>query len=111
MSPNSTWIHLLVPVFQWHCFRSGICDLVTVESQQNNERVGIPTLTDEWALTLVREVTNTDRRSKVCDTTEMCDLNETTTVQCIFKNSVPTLEVYLVWRRNVFKKYKDLQKR
>ena len=91
-------------MFQWPCFRSGISDLVTIEFQQNNERVDRPTLTDEWALTLVREVTDTDRCTTVGDTTEICDLNKTTTVQCIFKNGVQTLEVYLVWRRNVFKK-------
>ena len=47
-------------MFQGHCL-SGICDLVTVEFCINNARFDSPTLTDERALTLVREVTDTDR--------------------------------------------------
>ena len=87
-------------MFQWPWFISGLSDYVKVEFRQNNERVGRPTLTYERALILVREVTNTDQRSTVDDTTEMCDLNKRTTVQCIFKFKVgvQTLEVYLVWR-------------
>ena len=50
---------------------------MTVEFCINNERFGSPTLTDE-ALTLVREVTDTDRRSTVGDTAVMCDLKRTT---------------------------------
>ena len=80
---------LVVPVFQESWFKSGISDLVTVEALQNNERIGRHTLTDERVLSLVREVTDTDRRSTVGDTAKMCDLKRTT-VQCIFKVSVQT---------------------
>ena len=76
--PKSWWSHfLVVPVFQGHCL-SGISDLVMVEFCINNERFGSPTLTDEMALTLVREVTDTDRRSTVGDTAVMCDLKTIT---------------------------------
>ena len=64
-------------MFQGHCL-SGLSDLVTVEFCINNERFGSPTLTDERALTLEREVTDTDRRSTVGDTAVMCDLKRTT---------------------------------
>ena len=70
-------------MFQEHCL-SDISDLVTVEVCINNERFGSPILTDERALTLVREETVTDRRSTVGDTVVMCDLKRTT-VQYIFK--------------------------
>ena len=86
-------------MFQGHCL-SGISDLVTVEFRKNNERFGSPTLIDERTLTLVREVTDTDRRSTVGDTAVMCDLKRTT-VQYIFKVGVQTLGMYSVWRRNV----------
>ena len=66
--------HLVVPVFQGPWFISGINNLVTVKFRQNNERLGRSTLSDERALTLVREVTDIDRRSTVGDTAEMCDL-------------------------------------
>ena len=46
--------------------------------------VGRPTLTDERALTLVREVIDTDRRLTVRDTAEMRDLKRTA-LQCILK--------------------------
>ena len=77
---------------------------MTEEFRKNNERVGRPTLTDERALTLVREVTDTDRRSTVGDTAVMCDLKRTT-VQYIFKVGVQTLGMYSVWWRNVWKEY------
>ena len=76
-------------MFQGHCL-SGISDLVTVEFRKNNERFGIPNLTDERALTLVREVTDTDRRSSVGDTAVTCELRRTT-VQYIFKVGVQPL--------------------
>ena len=38
---------------------------MTLELRQNNQTDGRPTLTDERALTLVREVTDTDRSSTV----------------------------------------------
>ena len=63
-------------MFQGHCL-SGISDLVTVEGCINNERFGSPTLTDERALTLVRKVSDTNRRSTVGDTAVMCDLKRT----------------------------------
>ena len=64
-------------MFQGHCL-SDISDLVTVEFCINNARFDSPTLTDERALTLVREVTDTDWRSTVGDTAVMCDLKRTT---------------------------------
>ena len=73
---------------------------MTVEFRKNNERFGNPTLTDERALTLVREVTDIDRRSTVGDAAVMCDLKRTT-VQYISKVGVQTLGMYSVWRRNV----------
>ena len=63
-------------MFQGHL--SGISDLVTVEFCINNARFDSPPLTDERALTLVREVADTDRRSTVGDTAVMCDLKRTT---------------------------------
>ena len=81
-------------MFQGHCL-SDISDLVTEEFRKNNERVGRPTLTDEMALTLVREVTDTDRCSTVGDTAVMCDLKRTT-VQYIFEVGVQTLGMYSV---------------
>ena len=108
---KSSWIHLhVITVFQWPWFISGISDLVTVEFRQNNERVGRPILTEERMLTLVREVTNTDRRSTVGDTTEMCDLNEDHRA-VYFQSGCPDLEVYSVCWWNYFKKNPDLQKR
>ena len=62
--------------------------------------VGRPTLTDERALTLVREVTDTDRRLTVRDTAEMRDL-KWTALQFISKVGVQTLEVYSGRRRKV----------
>ena len=50
---------------------------MTVEFRKNNERFGSPTLTDERALTLMREVTDPDRRSTAGDTEVMCELKET----------------------------------
>ena len=47
-------------------------------------------LTDETALMLVREVIDTDGHLTVCNTAEMCDHNERTAVQCIFKVGVQT---------------------
>ena len=44
----------------------------------------------------MREVTDTDWRSTAVDTAEMCDLKKTT-VQCIFKAGVQTLDVYSAW--------------
>ena len=70
-------IHLLVvPVFQELWFISGIIDLVTVEFRRNDKRIGRSTLSDARAL--VGEVTDTDRRSAVGNTAEMCDLKCTT---------------------------------
>ena len=86
-------------MFQGHCL-SGISDLVTVEFRKNNERFGSHTLIDERALTLVREVADTDRRSTVGDTAVMCDLKRTR-VQSIFEVGVQTLGMYSLWRRNV----------
>ena len=54
----------------------------------------------ERALMLLREVTDTDRRSTAGDTAVMCDLKRTT-VQYIFKVGVQTLGMYSVWWRNV----------
>ena len=71
-------------------------------STKHNESVGRPTLTDERALTLVREVIDTDRRLTVRDSPEMCDLKRTV-LQFISKVSVQTLEVYSVRRRKVLK--------
>ena len=71
---------------------------MTVEFRKNNERFGIPGLTDERALTL--DLTDTDRRSTVGDTAVMCELKRTT-VQYIFEVGVQTLGMYSVWRRNV----------
>ena len=72
-------------------------------STKDNERVGRPSLTDEKAFTLVREVIDTDRRLTVRDTAEMCDL-KSTVLQCISEVGVQTLEVYSVRRRKRFKK-------
>ena len=82
-------------MFQGLCL-TGISDLVTVKFRKNNERFGSPTLTDERALTLVREVTDTVRRSTVGDTAVICDLKRTT-AQYTFKVGVQTS----VWRENV----------
>ena len=82
------WIHLLVvPVYQGLFIISGISDLVTVEFWKNNERLSDPPLTDDRALKLVREVTDTDWCFTVGDTGVMCDLKRTT-VQYIFKVGV-----------------------
>ena len=70
---------------------------------KDNERVGRPTRTDERALTLVREMTDTDRHLTVRDTAEMCDLKRTV-LQCLSKVSVQTFEVYSVRRRKVLKR-------
>ena len=60
--------------------------------------------TDERALTLVRDVTDTDRRLTVRDTAEMCDLKRTA-LQSISKVGVQTLEaVYSGRRRKVLKR-------
>ena len=80
-------------MFQGHCL-SGISGLVTVVFRKNNERFGIPNLTDERALTLVREVTDTDRHSSVGDTAVTCELRRTT-VQYIFKVGVQPLVYFL----------------
>ena len=96
-------------MFQGPWFISSLRGLVTVGFRQNNESVGRPALTDERALTLVREVADTDRRSTVGDTAEMCDLKRTT-VLCIFKVDVQTLEVYSAWRRIFLKTIKPYKK-
>ena len=85
-------------MFQGHCL-SGISDLVTVEFRKNNERFGIPTLTDERALTLVREVTDTDRRATVGNTTVMYELKRTT-VQYIFSIFPDIRNVFGVGEKN-----------
>ena len=54
--------------------------------------------TQSW-LTLVREMTDTDRRSTVGDTAEMCDLKRTI-VQCIFKASIPEALSYITLFRS-----------
>ena len=51
---------------------------MTAEFCINNARFDSPTLTDERALTLVREVTDTDWRSTAGDTAVMFDLKRNT---------------------------------
>ena len=67
---------------------------------KHNERVCRPTLTDERALKLVREMIDTGRLLTVCDTAELCDLKRTT-LQCISKVGVQTVDVYSLKRQNV----------
>ena len=54
---------------------------------KDNESVGISILTDESALALVRELTDTDWLLTFRDTAEMCDIKRTI-LQCTFKVSV-----------------------
>ena len=53
-------------------------------STKDNERVGKPTLIDEWALALVREFFDTARLLTFRNTADTCELKRTT-VQCISK--------------------------
>ena len=64
---------------------------------KQNER---PPLTDDRALKLVRDVTDTNWCSTIGSTAVMCDLKRIT-AQYIFKGCVQTLGMYSVWRRNV----------
>ena len=70
-----------------------------VEFQKNNERFSDHPLTDDKALKLVREVTDTDWCSTAGDTAVMCDLKRTT-AQYIFQVGVQTLGMYSVWWQN-----------
>ena len=79
-------------------------------STKDNLRVGRPTLADERALTLVREVINTGRRLTVRDTAEMHDIKRTA-LECISKVGVQTLEVYSGRRQKVLKRIETFKSR
>ena len=90
---------LVVSVFQRPFIISGISDLVQWSFEKLMKDFQTP-ITDDRALKLLREVTDTDWCSTVVDTAVMCDLKRTTG-QYIFKVGVQTLGMYSAWRRNV----------
>ena len=79
-------------------------------STKDNERVDRPTLTDKRALTLVREVIDTDRRLTDRDTVEMCNLKEDR-LAVYFQSGCTDIRSVFGEAAKRFKMNRDLQKR
>ena len=58
----------------WSLWMAGHAELKFVITECSKTQIRLTGLTDEMSLTLVREVTDTDRRLTVRDTAEMSDL-------------------------------------